>query len=93
MGVIMSLSRRKDKKAAAAAKEHQRKVEELCEMFPMLDKVTPQRMQQRRRAARARTCATRAPPPYLSASPVQWAPALAIFSCARSLMPACTMMR
>jgi|LauGreDrversion2_3_1035106.scaffolds.fasta_scaffold542932_1 hypothetical protein len=39
MGVIMSLSRRKDKKAAAAAKEHQRKVEELCEMFPMLDKV------------------------------------------------------
>jgi hypothetical protein len=90
----MSLSRRKDKKAAAAAKEHQRKVEELCEMFPMLDKVTPQRMQQRRRAPRARAPARLAPPPpYLSASPVQWAPALAIFSCARSLMPACTMMR
>eukprot|EP00802_Teleaulax_amphioxeia_P011348 Tamp_11380.p2 GENE.Tamp_11380~~Tamp_11380.p2 ORF type:complete len:171 (-),score=53.29 Tamp_11380:1412-1900(-) len=41
MGVILSLGRRKGKKAAEeAAREHERKVEELCEMFPMLDKDT-----------------------------------------------------
>jgi hypothetical protein len=87
MGVIMSLSRRKDKKAAAAAKEHQRKVEELCEMFPMLDKVGPSACS-RGDGQRARAPARAPFPPYLSASPVRWAPALAIFSCARSLIHA-----
>lgn len=39
MGIILSLSRRKGKKAEEAARERQKKVDELCEMFPMLDKV------------------------------------------------------
>ena len=40
MGVVFSLSRRKGRKAKEAEREQQKKVEQLCEMFPMLDKVS-----------------------------------------------------
>ena len=40
MGIILSLSRRRGKKVEEeAARERQKKVDELCEVFPMLDKV------------------------------------------------------
>ena len=40
MGIILSLSKRRNKKAEAAAREQEKKVEQLCEMFPMLEKDT-----------------------------------------------------
>ena len=40
MGIILSLSKRRNKKAEAASREQEKKVEQLCEMFPMLEKET-----------------------------------------------------